>query len=154
MSDVREQKMFGEFELSADDRGRFIVPIEFRHALGKKFTITRGPDRVALLIPETVWNPIQEELYGKDFNIASHLLHRLFANRSEISTDNRHRTTIPKSLQDWMKLGDGKEIVLLGMGSVVEIWAGPIWKEYQTNFNFANIFEAAEAVGLAPIILR
>ena len=148
MSELWAKKLFGEYEINLDDKGRFTVPPEFREGLGDSFVLTRGPDQVALMIPMAVWAPIEQDLYGPTVKISSRLLQRLFAFRQEVHPDTRSRLMLPKTLQDWMRVEGDQQAVLLGMGSIVEIWTRSNWIEYQRNFSYENVIEAAESLGI------
>ena len=144
-------KFWGEFEVGADERGRFLAPQEFRAGLGEEFVITRGPDRVALLVPNPVWQTIETRLYSDPITSPSRILQRLFASRYQISADSRGRITIPRNLQNWMQQSDDREMTLLGQGSCIEVWDRKRWLEYQENFTSANIIDAAKALDLQEV---
>ncbi len=142
---------WGESEHGIDDKGRLLVPLQYRENLGNEFVVTRGPDRVILVFRLDAWEQIEGALYRDEMGSKSRILQRLFSSRFEVSMDGRGRFSIPKVLREWAQIEPGGCVILLGQGRTIEIWSQKIWKQYQDNFTSANTLEAAAEMGLGEL---
>ena len=144
-------RFWGESEHFIDDKGRVILPVDYRNVLGNYCVLTRGPDKVVILFPVEVWEEIQSSLYKDAVVTPSRILQRLFSSRTEVKIDNRGRMSIPRVLRDWANITVGSSVILLGQGQSVEIWSKEYWLEYQKNFTSANTLEAAQEMGIGDL---
>ena len=64
----RENRMWGRFEHSLDDKGRVIVPQKFREKLGEEFVLTIGPSRHIRAYPMPIWDAMEEQLASADLD--------------------------------------------------------------------------------------
>lgn len=114
-----EAKLIGEFRHALDEKGRFLVSAKLREALGQPFYAAKGFDGCLVLYP-------QEEYYKKlddykSLGIKFNATYRDFMrNSAEIVPDKQFRALIPQKLRDYAGFSDN--IVLVGMGSYVEVW--------------------------------
>ena len=51
-----------------------------------------------------------------------------FSGASELEVDKQGRTVLPSNLREYA--GIDKDVVIIGVGSRAEIWAGDKWEEY------------------------
>lgn len=146
-----DRSFWGESEHSLDDKGRLILPKEYRALLGDECVIVRGPDHVLLLFGAAVWSQLEPRLYGDVLGSPSRILQRLFSSRQAVSVDARARISIPKVLRDWADIDVNDSVILLGQGQSIEIWSRRNWVEYQKTFTSANTLEAATQLGLGDL---
>ena len=155
MTDTNQYQFWGGFEHAVDDKGRVIMPLEFREALGDKFVVTRGTDKSILVLPMPVWEGMQAKLNDAVLQQHAHKLQRLFGLRSVVSLDPQARLAIPKLLRDWAGITQSQTAVIVGEGPKLEIWSKAAWDEYsEREFDFDNMYGAAEAMGIAEVINR
>lgn len=55
----------GEYNHSADAKGRLIVPSKFREQLGNEFVVTKGLDGCLFVYSQEEWKRIEESLREK-----------------------------------------------------------------------------------------
>jgi len=113
----------GEYTHTIDEKGRLIVPAKLREELGKKFVITKGLDGCLFVYNETEWAVFEEKLKTLPLtNKEARFFVRFFlAGASEAETDKQGRILVPENLRELAELS--KDVVLVGVGSRVEIWS-------------------------------
>jgi MraZ protein len=146
-----DRSFWGESEHSVDDKGRLILPKEYRAMLGDECVLARGPDHVVLIFGSAVWSQLETRLYGDVLGSPSRIMQRLFSSRQAVRIDARARISIPKVLRDWAGIEVNDRIVLLGQGQSIEVWSHKNWAEYQKTFTAANTLEAASQMGLGDL---
>lgn len=133
----------GEYQHSVDAKGRLIIPSKFRELLGNTFVITRGLDNCLFGYPMDEWRKLEEKL--KDLPMtkkdARAFARFFFSGATEVEIDKQGRINIPSNLAGYAKLG--KECVILGVSTKIEIWAKELWEEYfnEAEESFNDIAE-------------
>jgi MraZ protein len=155
MDTATEYGFWGEFEHAVDDKGRVIIPQDFRGPLGDEFVVTRGPDKSILVLPVPVWGQIEQNLQAQVLQRETSFLQRMLGGRTLVRLDPQYRLGIPKHLRDWATITQSQSAVIVGQGSKLEIWSKPIWDEFSSaNYTTDNLYNAAEIVGLAEILRK
>lgn len=120
----------GSSALLLDAKGRMTVPAKHRDALHEQsngqLTITRDPDGCLLLIPRPVW----VSRLGEISRLAGSqrvLKRMLLGSACDVEMDGTGRILIPPELRAAAMLE--KEVMLLGMGSVFEIWDAKVLQD-------------------------
>ena len=113
----------GASALTLDSKGRMSVPARHRDALlvqGEgRVTLTKHPDGCLLLFPRPEWEAFRARI--AQLPMDAHWWRRIFlGNASEIDLDNSGRILISPELRTAAALE--REIILLGMGSHLELW--------------------------------
>ena len=143
----RENRMWGRFEHSLDDKGRVIVPQKFRDKLGDEFVLTIGPSRHIRAYPMSVWDALEEQFASAnlddELNEDSIFLQRMFGNCEFVSPDQQNRLSIPRHLREWAQLRESEGAVILGSGTRLELWSRANWDTYSTEFTSENAALAA-----------
>ena len=151
----RENRMWGRFEHSLDDKGRVIVPQKFREKLGEEFVLTIGPSKHIRAYPMAVWDALEEQLASSDLdgelNEDSIFLQRMFGNCEFVSPDQQNRLSIPRHLREWASLRESDTAIILGSGTRLELWSRANWETYSNEFTAAN---AAQAISRRGISMR
>ncbi len=116
----------GEYELSIDAKGRFLLPSSFRKQLPEgadaQFVVSRGFEQCLNLYPMEEWNLLSEKINKlNDFNPKVRDFKRLFLNGANIvESDAAGRLLLTKTLLE--HAGISKDIVLTAQGNKMEIW--------------------------------
>ncbi len=142
----------GEYEVSLDLKGRFLMPAGFRKqfpdgTVSNRFVLNRGFETCLTLYPMFVW----EEISGKiarlnDFNPKAREFKRLFLNGATIvELDAAGRINLPKPLMEYA--GIVKEMVFSTQGNKVELWDKNTYHEYLRTAAASFSDLAAEVVG-------
>lgn len=138
----------GQFNHGVDDKGRVIIPNRLRASLGERFFMTRGIDGCVFVYPESEYQALTEKLNSKPQLDRKTLLLQRFFLGSEASVDGQGRVAIPSNLRGWAKIEEQGEVVIVGMGSRVEIWNKDSWSQYNDELTDSVISDAARDLGL------
>ena len=141
----------GEYELSIDVKGRFLLPSGFRKQLPEsddvQFVISRGFEQCLTLYTMDEWNLLSEKIKKlNEFNQKVRDFKRAFLSGANIvEMDGAGRLLLPKILQEYA--GITKDIVFTSQGDKMEIWDKAIHKAYmqKTMGNFSDL--ATEVLG-------
>ncbi len=121
----------GEYKHSLDSKGRVSIPAKFRNQMGDIVVILKGIDECLYIVAKDFWQKEVDKIINLPItNENSRLYKRLtlgMAHEREI--DRLGRILIPQPLKEYASIK--KEVVFLGIGDRVEIWALHKWQEYE-----------------------
>ncbi len=130
---MRHLVLYGEYELTIDDKNRMLIPSEIRKALdaerdGEAFFLVFGTNRRPWLYPERQYErqvaQIQQDLAPTDDVLAFDQM--LFALASRLEWDKQGRVLIPeKTLR---RAGLNREVTLIGVRDHLELWNRDEWE--------------------------
>lgn len=113
-----------------DDKGRLVLPANFREGLASGVVLTKGQDRSVV-----VWPAAEFAAYAERLNEASRsdarvraYLRVLFSGASDEVPDRQGRIGVPSVLRDYAGLD--RDVVVVGNGTTCEIWDATTWSEY------------------------
>lgn len=136
----------GGFEHGVDDKGRVVIPQEFRTALGEEFAVVRAPDRAINLLPLPVWEQIEQTLEASiEDSILDEetlFLQRMFSDVSIARLDPQNRLAIPKLLREWAGISQDQPAILLGQGQKIEVWSKRNWEAFNERFTSERVNQA------------
>lgn len=118
--------LIGEFEVTLDAKGRFLLPSGFKKQLVEgddvRFVINRGIENCLSIYPMSSWQPLAEKINAlNDFNPKVREFKRLFLNGATfVEPDSAGRILIPARLKEYAGLE--KEAVMMGIGEKMELW--------------------------------
>ena len=123
----------GEYQHSVDEKGRLIMPAKFREVLGDVFMITKGLDGCLFVYPREEWKALEDKLKNLPFTNkdARAFARFFFSGASECETDKQGRALISANLREYAKIN--KDVVVIGVGTRIEIWARENWEGYSTE---------------------
>lgn len=140
----------GEYQHTTDDKGRIAVPAKFRASLGERAIVTRGLDRCLFVFAGGDWVKLAEKinalpLVQADARAFARLM---LAGAMEVELDNQGRILLPDYLRTYAKIG--KQAVIAGLYSRIEIWDESAWKEYKAGAEAESdgIAEKLSALGI------
>lgn len=116
----------GEYEVTIDPKGRFLLPAKFKEQLPEDgnsvFVINRGIEKCLSLYPIQNWQPLFEKISKmNDFKTKVRKFKRAFLNgATKVELDSASRLLVPTALREYAGLG--KDVVLVSMGKRIEIW--------------------------------
>ena len=113
----------GASALNLNAKGRMSVPAKHRDALlvqGEgRITLTKHPDGCLLLFPRPEWEAFRTRV--AQLPMDAHWWRRIFlGNAAEVDLDSAGRILVSPELRS--AAGIEKEVMLLGMGSHLELW--------------------------------
>jgi MraZ protein len=141
----------GSFEHSLDNKGRIVLPSEFRRVLQEEsisvFKITKWYDGCLCLFPEKEWKNVEEKLNSlpKTNPDARYVTRLIFGNAREVEIDKQGRIFIPLSLRKATFIK--RNVIIIGQGNSIEIWAKEKWNEYNKKIN-KTLEEVAKELGV------
>ncbi len=131
----------GEYNHTIDAKSRLIIPSKFREILGDEFVVTKGLDGCLFVFDNTEWAAFEEKLKQlpslTNPNVRKFI--RFFmAGASSVEVDKQGRILIPASLKEHAALE--KDVVLIGVGSRMEIWSK---ERYEGTVTYDDMEEIA-----------
>lgn len=142
--------LIGEYEHSLDVKGRLIMPSRLRDDIGEKFILTKGLDGCLFGFAEKEWQVFEEKLKALPItNKNARDFTRFFLSGAiECEIDKQGRFLITNNLREYAKLV--KEIVIIGIGTRIEIWDKEKWKSYNNEKEISadEIAENMENLGI------
>ena len=134
----------GASALNLDAKGRMSIPARYRDALTLqcegRVTLTKHPHGCLLFFPRSVWESHREQIAAWPMSARS--WQRIFlGNASDVEMDSAGRILIAPELRS--AVGLSKDVMLLGMGSHLEIWDASKLAESES---------AAVAVGMPDVL--
>ena len=130
-----------EYNHTLDTKGRLIIPAKFREVLGEEFVISKGMDGCLFVYANDDWNAFEQKLTSLPLiNKEARQFARFFlAGAATVEVDKQGRILLPAHLREFAGLE--KDVVLVGVGSRVEIWSK---ERYLENNDFDDMDEIAE----------
>ena len=127
----------GEYEHSVDAKGRVIMPVKLREDIGEKFIITKGLDGCLFAYSITEWTNFEEKLKTLPLTNknARDFVRFFLSGAVECEIDKQGRFLIPGNLREYATLE--KEIIIIGVGTRIEIWNKEEWKKYSSDENIS-----------------
>lgn len=137
----------GEYNHTVDTKGRLIIPSKFRETLGDEFVVTKGLDGCLFVYDNTEWTAFEEKLKtlpltNKD---ARQFVRFFLAGAGSVEVDKQGRILIPSNLREFAGLE--KDVVLVGVGSRIEIWSRLKWESEAENEDMDSIAEHMSELG-------
>lgn len=127
--------LMGEYNHTIDAKGRLIVPAKFREILGDEFVVTKGLDNCLFVYPNDEWQKFEEKLQTLPLtNKNARQFTRFFlAGAASVEVDKQGRILLPSVLREFAGLG--KDVVLVGVASRIEIWSRDRWNESISTYD-------------------
>lgn len=124
--------MKGQSNHNLDTKGRLIIPARLRVGLGDNFVLCKGMDKNVYAYPEEEWEKFSEKLNALPVSDIKARQFKTFFQGSavDLEVDSQYRIVIPQNLREWA--GIDKEIVMVGNGSIAEIWDKDAWDKYNS----------------------
>lgn len=138
----------GEYNHTVDAKGRVFVPSRFRETLGDEFVVTKGLDGCLFVYDNNEWAAFEEKLKAlpitnKD---ARQFVRFFLAGAAGVEVDKQGRILLPLSLREFAALA--KDVVLIGVGSRIEIWSKERWEGTASYEDMDEIAEHMADLGL------
>lgn len=139
----------GEYQHSLDAKGRITIPARLREDLGESFIATKGLDECLFLYPMEEWKVMEDKLRTLPFTRRDvrAFVRFFFSGACECDLDRQGRTVIPAGLREYAQIN--KEVMIVGVGSRVEVWACDRWENYLQDAadSYVEIAEKLDELG-------
>lgn len=129
--------LIGEYEHSLDVKGRLIMPAKLREDMGEKFIITKGLDGCLFGFSQNEWTNFEEKLKTLPLTNknARDFVRFFLSGAIECEIDKQGRFLIASNLREYANME--KDVVIIGVGTRLEIWNRDKWKEYNSDENIS-----------------
>ncbi|MDO4617953.1 MAG: division/cell wall cluster transcriptional repressor MraZ [Clostridia bacterium] len=140
----------GSFARQLDERGRFVLPSKVREKLDGNIHITRSlVDDCLLIYTEDEWHILEEqvrELPTTTNKAAKRFVQIVFGQAVESEVDKQGRVALTQELLS--AVGLEKDIMLVGIGSKMEIWDSVKYQKTLDGADFNDILDGISQFGL------
>ena len=129
--------LIGEYEHSLDVKGRLIMPAKLREDMGEKFIITKGLDGCLFGFSQNEWTNFEEKLKTLPLTNknARDFVRFFLSGAIECEIDKQGRFLIAANLREYADME--KDVVIIGVGTRLEIWNRDKWKTYNSDENIS-----------------
>lgn len=129
--------LIGEYEHSLDVKGRLIMPSKLRLDIGEKFIITKGLDGCLFGFSQNEWATFENKLKTLPLTNknARDFVRFFLSGATECEIDKQGRFLIVSNLREYAKIE--KEVIIIGVGTRIEIWNKENWKKYNNEDNIS-----------------
>ena len=127
----------GEYEHTVDVKGRIIMPSKLRENIGEKFIITKGLDKCLFAYSKSEWANFEEKLKTLPLTNknARDFVRFFLSGAVECEIDKQGRFLVSSNLRTYANID--KEIVIIGVGTRLEIWNKESWNNYSSEENIS-----------------
>ena len=129
--------LIGEYEHSLDAKGRLIMPAKLRTDMGEKFIITKGLDGCLFVFSQNEWSNFESKL--KELPLtnknARDFVRFFLSGATECEIDKQGRFLLVNTLREYAEIT--KEVIIIVVGTRLEIWNKDKWKKYNSNENIS-----------------
>ena len=130
--------LIGKYTGTLDGKNRLVLPARLRKSKSvnlDSFVLTLGFNRCLFLFPIPEWEKIEQRLetYTFTHQDANFFLRMLMSHASEVALDRQYRVWVPPELQQ--KAAIEREVLILGLGRRIELWAPAAYEEYIQGFD-------------------
>ena len=120
--------------MRVDDKGRLAIPSQFRKQLREGSFVSVSQDAVLAIYPPDLWNAmaaqLQSPLPGPDQRA---LARTLYSMSVPFEPDGQGRIGLQPEQRRLAEIETSSTVVVIGMGSRVEIWPEARWESYSTD---------------------
>lgn len=120
--------------MRVDDKGRVAIPAQFRKQLSEGSYISVSQDAVLAIYPPDLWNALaaqlQSPLPGPDQRA---LARTLYSMSVPFEPDGQGRISLQPEQRRLATIETPSTVVVIGMGSRVEIWPEARWESYSAD---------------------
>ena len=121
--------LIGTYRHSVDAKKRMRMPSKFKAELGANFVITKGSNGQLFVFSNAQFSALYEKMVNLPLfdEEAQKPIRKFLSSAFEAEEDNQGRVLLPKELVGFASIE--KNIVFVGVGNRVEIWAEDAWNK-------------------------
>lgn len=136
----------GSYSHSLDAKKRVFIPAKFRDELGTEFYITRKFDPYLSVYTAESWAEYVETISKLPESEAAELQEYLLGVAQKCTPDSNGRIILDEKLMKHANIE--KNLVFVGSGKQIKIWAEETWNERESKRNPETIREIMRKYGL------
>lgn len=134
------------YKHSLDAKNRVFIPSKFRDELGDEFYITRKIGQYLSIYTADDWQLYVEKIEKLPETEASFLQDFLLGSAQKCTPDGSGRIILDEELSSYA--GIKKNVVFVGVGKQIRIWAEEAWTEREKNRDIEQMKELMRKYGL------
>lgn len=139
---------YGEYRYQLDNKNRLRVPAKLRGELGETFHLMKGSNGCLYVFDKSYMDSLTEKIKNvpisdKQANLSLSLL---FSATAEVENDEQGRFLLPPNLKKYAQID--KNVVIIGAGSRLEIWAEEVWDHITADNTFDSALEQLGKYGI------
>ena len=140
--------LIGTYRHSLDSKNRMRIPSKFKSELGANCIITKGTSVNLMLFSSDGFNSLYERLSTISIfdEEAQKPVRKFLSSAFEAEEDGQGRILLPKELILHAEIT--KNVVFVGIGNRVEIWAEEIWEKMQEESDEKPDFSVLAKLGV------
>ncbi len=125
--------LIGTYRHSVDAKKRMRMPSKFKSELGANFVITKGNSGNLFVFSNEQFSALYEKMVSLPLfdEEAQKPIRKFLSSAFEAEEDNQGRVLLPKELVK--HAGIEKNMVFVGVGNRVEIWAEEVWDKLDAD---------------------
>ena len=141
--------LIGSYHHQLDQKNRFRIPTKFKAFLGENLVVTKGSNKSLYLMTTEA---MERNVFDKMANVSmfdeelQKSFRLLLSSAHEVEFDSQGRALLPASLKSYANIT--KNIVFVGVGSRVEIWAEEEWLAYTDGIDFDKELQSLAKSGV------
>ena len=131
---------------SLDSKKRVFIPAKFREELGDEFYITRKFDKYLSLYTSEDWQTYVEKIEKLPETDARQIQDFLLGSAQKCVPDANGRIVLDEKLAKFANID--KNIVFVGAGRQIRLWAEEIWNEREQALDLEKMQDLMRQYGL------
>lgn len=130
--------LYGRYEHTVDAKNRVFVPAKYKEDLSTSFKLTSNAfNKCILVYPNREWEKYEEKLSTLPSVKFDDFIREIYSNTVDVQVDSQGRIVIPQFLKE--KVGIEKNVVFMGVGTHIEIWAEEVYEEKKKTVDMDKI---------------
>ncbi len=122
----------GQYKYNIDDKGRLVIPTDFRKEIGENVIINKGIEKCITIYRDSDWKDLYKKIVDLSFTKKDNrkFSRYFFSSAFPKKIDSQGRVNLDDVLIEHANIE--KECVIIGAGNVIEIWSKKNWEEQET----------------------
>ncbi len=127
-------RLFGEVPLTLDRHNRVSLPHYFLADFAAGLVVTRGIDQCLMVFPIDEWQNLAKKISGLPLlsPLAREFCRLIYSGTNLMALEQSNRISISQHLREYAQLE--REVIVVGLGTHLEIWHPAIWHERRREF--------------------
>lgn len=140
--------LIGSYRHSIDAKKRMRMPSKFKSSLGANFVITKGTCGNLFVFSSEEFSALYEKMTALPLfdEEAQKPIRKFLSSAFEAEEDNQGRILLPKELISYAHIT--KNLVFVGVGNRVEIWAEEVWDKMNEDDDKSSDFSVLAKYGV------
>ncbi len=136
----------GSYKHALDAKNRLFIPAKFREHLGNGFFITRKFEPCLSIYSSEEWEKYAEKIAALPDSVSEDIQDFIFSNTIYVEPDGNGRVVLSNDLIQYA--GIDKNVVIVGAGKQIKIWAEDKWNQRESNRDYDHMKAVMAEYGL------